>query len=268
MPAAAAVRAAAHRMVDRVHRDRAHRRTNAAPARRAGLPDRAQAVLLVADLADRRAAIDVHAANLARTQPHLRIQSFAREELHRRACRTRDLRALARLHLDAVDRRADRNVAKRQRIARPDRRLAARHELRADRDTARRDDVAALAVRVQQKRDVGAAIRIVFEPLDLRRDAVLVALEIDDPIVLLVAATLVAHRDVAVVVAARAALLALDERRHRRALVQRRVDDLDERAAPVRRRFDLDEWHRLRLRREVDFLAGLEAHVGLLPAAA
>src|SRR5574339_575322 len=54
-------------------------------------------------------------------------------------------------------------------------------------------------------------------------------------IVMLVSAALVAHGDVAVVVAPRAALLAFDERRHRRALVQARVDDLDERAAPVRR---------------------------------
>src|SRR5690349_11880268 len=263
MPAAPAVRAAAHRMVDWVHRDRAHRGPDPAPARRTRLADRAQAVLLVADFADRRAAIDVHAANLARTQPHLRIQALAREELHRRARRTRDLRALARLHLDAVDRRADRDVAKRQRVARADRRLAAGHELRADGDAARRDDVAALTVGVEQKRDVRAAVRIVFEPLDLRRNAVLVALEVDDPVVMLVAAALVPHRDVAVVVAAGATLLALDERRQRRALVQRRVDDLDERAPPVRRGFDLDEWHRLSLRREVDFLPRRKAHVRL-----
>src|SRR6185437_744485 len=243
VPSAAAVGAATHRMVDRIHCDGAHRRPDAAPAHGACLADRTQAVLFVADFADRRAAIDVHLANFAGAKAHLRIHAFARQQLHAGAGRTRHLRALARLHLDAVDRRADRNVAQRQRVARLDRRLGARQQLRSLGDATRRDDVAALAVGIQQQRDVGAAVGIVFEPLDLRRDAVLVALEIDDPVMLLVAATLVAHRDVAVVVASRAALLAFDERRHRRALVQARVDDLDERPAAVRRGLYFDEWH-------------------------
>ena len=82
-----------------------------------------------------------------------------------------------------------------------------------------------------------AAVRVVFEPLDLGRDAVLVALEVDDPVLLLVAAALVPHRDVAVVVAARAALLALVSASTGRALVQVRVDDLDQRAPAGRRGF-------------------------------
>ena len=113
-----------------------------------------------------------------------------------------------------------------------------------------------------------AAVRIVFEALDLRGDAVLVALEVDDPIVLLVAAALVPHRDVAVVVATRAALLALGERIHRTALVQVRMDDLDHRPAAGRRRFDFLQGHVSLSCREVDFLARLQADVGLLPAAA
>src|SRR3954465_12127616 len=44
----------------------APRRADAAPAVGAGLADHAQVVLLVADLADRRPAIHVHAADLAR----------------------------------------------------------------------------------------------------------------------------------------------------------------------------------------------------------
>src|SRR5689334_7632535 len=71
MPAAAAVGASAHRVVDRIHRNRAHRRTDAAPAVRAGFADRAQAVLLVADFADRRATVDVHLADFAGAKPQL-----------------------------------------------------------------------------------------------------------------------------------------------------------------------------------------------------
>ena len=93
-------------------------------------------------------------------------------------------------------------------------------QLHADRHALGRDDVTALAVGVAQQRDVRAAVRIVFETLDLGRDAVLVALEVDHAIVLLVTAALMAHGDVAVVVAAGVLGLALDQRVVRPALVQ------------------------------------------------
>ena len=79
------------------------------------------------------------------------------------------------------------------------------HQLRARGQALGRDDVAALAVGVQQQREVRAAVRVVFEALDLGLDAVLVAAEIDHAVVLLVAAALVPHGDAAVVVAAAAA---------------------------------------------------------------
>ena len=58
--AGATALAAAVRVVDRVHRHTAHRRADAAPALGAGLAELAQAVLGVADLADRRAALTEH----------------------------------------------------------------------------------------------------------------------------------------------------------------------------------------------------------------
>ena len=85
-----------------------------------------------------------------------------------------------------------------------------------------------------------APVRIVFEPLHFCGDAVFIALEVDDPIVLLVAATLVPHRNAAVRVAARALRLALHQTRERLALVQTRGDDLDELTTPGRSRFDFD----------------------------
>ncbi len=57
--------AAAHRMVDRVHGDAAVVRTLAEPARAAGLAHLDVLVLLVRHLSDRRAALDVHLADLA-----------------------------------------------------------------------------------------------------------------------------------------------------------------------------------------------------------
>ena len=49
-------------------------------------------------------------------------------------------------------------------------------------------DVSLLAVDVVQQGDAGRAIRIVLDRIDLGRDAVLVALEVDQPVPPLVAA--------------------------------------------------------------------------------
>ena len=61
-----------------------------------------------------------------------------------------------------------------------DRRTASAHELVTGFDATRRDDVAALAIDVLQQRQVGRPIRVVLQALDSRRDAVFVALEVDD----------------------------------------------------------------------------------------
>src|SRR5438309_1374997 len=82
------------------------------------LADLTQVVLLVADFAHRRLAIHMHAADLARAHAKLRVVAFAREQLHTRTRGARDLRTLARQHLDAVHRGAHGDVAQRQRVAR------------------------------------------------------------------------------------------------------------------------------------------------------
>ena len=64
----------------------------------------------------------------------------------------------------------------------------------ADRQALRRQDVGQLAVLVFDQRDEGGAVRIVFEPLDLRRHVELAALEVDDAVGLLVAAAAEARR--------------------------------------------------------------------------
>src|SRR6185503_7110958 len=102
--------AATMRMVDRVHRDAANRRTLAAPAHSAGFADGFEVVFLVADFADRGAAIDAYLADLAGAQPQLGIDAFACQQLQRSAGRTRQLRTLARLHFYAMNRGADRNI--------------------------------------------------------------------------------------------------------------------------------------------------------------
>src|SRR5271169_231286 len=77
--------AAAVRMVDRVHRHAAHRRTDATPALGARLADGTQEVFAVANFAQGSSAIHMHLANFTGAQAQLRIKTFTRQQLHRSA---------------------------------------------------------------------------------------------------------------------------------------------------------------------------------------
>src|SRR5688500_12686822 len=237
--------AAAVRMVDRIHRAAAHRRSHAAPTHTARLADRFERMLFIPDFAYRGPAADMHFADFARTQSQLRVIALAREQLHRSPGRTRKLRAFAGQHLDAMDGGTDRDILERKRVAGFDRRFRPRVELCAFRHALCGNDVTAFTVCIAQKRQMRAAVRIVFDAFHPSRDPVLVALEIDDAIVLLVPAAFVTHGEMAVGVAARFLRLALDEVRLRLALMQTRRDDLDELSPPGRGGFDFDQHYLL-----------------------
>src|SRR5690606_36128202 len=96
---------------------------------------------------------------------------------------------------------------------------------------------------VAQQGDVGGAVRVVLDALDAGGDAFLVALEVDDPVVLLVAAAHVARGDAPVVVAAAGAVLLLGQRRVRVTLVELVVDDPHHPAAACRSRLVVDQCH-------------------------
>src|SRR6516225_3489075 len=174
------------RVIDRVHCNTTHRRADTAPAVCASLTNLTEAMLFVAHFTDRRAALNVNAADFARTQTNLCVRTFTSQQHRRRASRTRHLRALARQHFDAVNRCTDGDVADRQRVACADRSFRTRHQLLTNRHALRGDDVTALAVCVHDQRDVRATVRIVFQALNLCRNAILRATEVDDTIVLLV----------------------------------------------------------------------------------
>src|SRR4051794_94172 len=109
--------AAAMRMVDRVHRDAAHRRPATEPAIAAGLADYDVLVIRVRHGSDRRAAFGAHHPHLAGGHAQERIALLASDQLYIGTGRTRDLAALARLHLDIVDDRAERHIPQRHRVA-------------------------------------------------------------------------------------------------------------------------------------------------------
>src|SRR5690606_36423298 len=90
------------RVIDGVHDDTANRRPDTEPALRTGLADLAQVVLIVADFADRGAAVHVDLAHFARTHARRDVLAFAGDDLDTGTSAARDLRTLAGLHLDAV----------------------------------------------------------------------------------------------------------------------------------------------------------------------
>src|SRR4051794_39117241 len=203
--------AAAERVVDGVHRDTTRVRPLPLPAVTTGLPDRDQAGFAVAYGPDRRPAIDRHPPHLGRRKAQGREHALFGDQLDRGACPTRQLGTRARLQLDVVHGRADRDVSQRQRVPDADLRpLPALHPI-TDHEPFGSDDVALLAVEVVQQRDARVAVRVVFDRGDLGRHAVLVATEIDDAVTLLVPAAAVPRRHAAVCVTAAGLRLRLRE---------------------------------------------------------
>jgi hypothetical protein len=204
------------RVIDRVHDLATHARTTATPARRTGLAERQQLVLGVADLADRRQAVPVDEPHLGRRHAKRHVVAFLRDDLRRHPGRPTHLAALPDLELDVVHRRTQRDLAQGHRIARPHVRTRTRDDSVTLLQPLWLQDVALLAVVVLHEGDARRAVRIVLDLLDDRADAVLVALEVDDPVLPLVTAATTPHRDVAVVVATGRLGERLDERLLRR----------------------------------------------------
>src|SRR5580658_2653021 len=210
--------ATAVRVVDRVHRDAAHRRSLAEMALTTGLADHFVLVVEVAELADRRAADGQDAPHLARGHAHLGVGAFFGHQLGGATGRAHELAALTGPQLDVVDDGPERDVLQREGVAGLDVGGRARFDDVTDLQAGRREDVALLAVPVVEQREASGPVRIVLDRRDLGRNRVLGALEVDQAVLLAVAAALVAGRDVAVVVTARVLLADLDQRALRRLL--------------------------------------------------
>src|SRR5690606_31511826 len=88
------------RMVDRVHRDAAHRRPDAEPAAAARLADGSVLVVRIGHGADRRHAACRNHAQLARAQPQLCVPRILADQLGVGTPGARDLATASRLHLD------------------------------------------------------------------------------------------------------------------------------------------------------------------------
>src|SRR2546421_516929 len=104
MPSAVgATFAAAQRVIDRVHRFGARVGPVAHVALPAGFADAHVDVIEVSELANRRAALALHAAHFAGRQDDDRILAFLRAQSSNAAGTAHELPALAGVHLDVVD---------------------------------------------------------------------------------------------------------------------------------------------------------------------
>lgn len=95
-----------------------------------------------------------------------------------------------------------RDVAQRHAVACLDRRTDTGDQLVTCSNALGGDDVATLAVCILQQSDVCSAVRIVFDAFNDGRDAILVATEVDQTVVLLVTTTDMTGGDTTVVVTA------------------------------------------------------------------
>src|SRR5512143_1408063 len=210
--------AAAHRVVDRVHRDAAVVRLPSEPAVAAGLADGNVLVLEVSDLADRGVAVHTHAPELARRHTEERVRSLLRHELSAGPRRAGHLAAAARLEFHVVHDRAERDRLQRKRVSDDDVDRRARDDRLADGEAGGRHDVPLLPVGVGEEGDARRPVRVVLDGGDLRRDVVLVALEVDVAIALLVTAAPPPGREVSAAVTAAGPELPARERLLRRGL--------------------------------------------------
>lgn len=87
-------------------------------------------VVEIADLTDRRSAVDENVSHFAAGHTHDCVFAFFCHKLCRVACRSCDDSAVAGLQLDVVDHRTDGNCGKRKRVAHFDVRVSPLRERR------------------------------------------------------------------------------------------------------------------------------------------
>ena len=151
----------------------------------------------VAHLADGGLALLADIANLAGGQANLSHAVLLGHQLSSHAGGADQLGALAGVQLDAVDLLTNRDVGDGQAVAGEDVSVGTGHDDVAGLQAVGSQDIAALAVLVLDQGDVGGTVGVILQ-VDHSGLAFLIALEVDDAVLLLVAAAAVADRDAAI----------------------------------------------------------------------
>ncbi|QTK78138.1 NAD(FAD)-Dependent Dehydrogenase [Agrobacterium tumefaciens] len=210
------------RVVDRVHDDAANVRTLAAPTGTTGLAVVDVGVVRVRNSTDRCEAGAVHQTLFARVETQDGHAGITADELDIRAGGPSDLTALARLHLDVMDDRTDRNVLKRHGVAGLHVHcLLGGDHLVTSSETLWRENVSLFAVGIRNQRDERGAVGVVFQTFNGAFNVELATLEVNQTVGPLVTATLETDGDPALVVTATLGAEALGESLYRLALVER-----------------------------------------------
>ena len=176
-----------------------------------GLTDLNVLMVEVADLTDYRLAVRADNADFAGGHTDLSVAAVLGHQLSGGTGGADELSALAGMHLNVVDDGTNGNVGDRQAVAGLDVGFGGRDDLVAGGETDRRDDVALFAVFILDESDECAAVGIVLKAQDGCEHIHLVALEVDDAVLLLVAAAVMADGDAAVAVAAGMLLQRLEQ---------------------------------------------------------
>jgi hypothetical protein len=236
--------AAPVRVIDRVHRHTSHSGANSTPAFGTGFAQLAQGMLGVSDLAYSGPAIYVNLAYFTRPQAQLPIVTFTRDELDGCAGAASQLGPFARFQLHAMNQASQWDVTQRQSVPWLDWGIDSGHYLGSRAYILGRDNVASLAIGIQDKGDIGAAIWIVFEPFHLSYNTVISPTKINHAIMPFMCTAAVAYGNTPVVVAPMGLGLLFEQRRIRFAPVQLRTNHLGHTAAARRRWSDFDYGHR------------------------
>src|SRR5437588_6239584 len=203
--------ATTHRMIDGVFRNCTAERTNATVPPASGFAENYILVLRVPDLANGRIAVFVDSADFARRQADLGIAFIARHESRRAPCGTNHLRATAGENLDIVNRQTDGNIPERKTVAGFGRGSRSADDFCANGQAIGSNDVALFAIFIFQQCQTRGPARIVFDRCHFGFHAMFVALEVDEPNLLLVAAANAATGDATVAVAPAGFLANLNE---------------------------------------------------------
>ena len=203
---------AAVRVVDGVHRGTAHRRADALPSVSPRFSDDHEPVFFVGNFAYRCPCRIDDATYFRGGKFQMRVARILRDYLAVIPRRARETRAVARFELDVVDEGAHGNFAERQAVAEGQRCGLRNDECAADRDPARQEHVAFLAVLVDRKSDESAPERVVFDTGNPCGNVLFVETEINVAVPLFVPASLMPHGDAAEAVAAAHAPPPFEER--------------------------------------------------------
>ena len=191
------------RVINRIHNDAAHRRANPHPALNTCFAILTQTVLFVSNFANRSPAFNMDFSDLSRSHPDLGIDPFTSQQRCRSSSRSGNLRTGTWFQFYTVNCGTHRDIANWQRIADTNWRFRSAQQLRTWLYSTRRNDIAALTIRITHQSNMSRTIRIIFDTFNFCGDSIFIATKIHDSIMMTMSAAPVTRRDMTIIIATR-----------------------------------------------------------------